>query len=110
MKPVDDMHNILGEKTTDSNFNESMKNIPSTIADNSSKSDRSPELDNKKAYNKIGQKVKPEEVRYIILGNKNQESKFRELKGKLANLHWIHVEEGSFLWRDWNCNVDIIRR
>jgi putative ribosome biogenesis GTPase RsgA len=24
------------------------------------------------------------------------------------NANWIYVEEGSFLWRDTNCNVDII--
>jgi len=26
------------------------------------------------------------------------------------NVHWIHVEEGSVLWRDTNGNIDIIRR
>jgi hypothetical protein len=59
--------------------------------------------------NKIGQQMKSEEVRYIILRNQNPESSFGVVKGLLANVHWIHVEEGSFLWRDSNCNIDIIR-
>jgi len=49
-------------------------------------------------------------VRYIILGNKNPDSEFRELKELCRNAHWIHVEEGSLLWRDSNCNIVIIRR
>jgi hypothetical protein len=102
-------NNILCEKTTECDFSESRKNIASMIADNFSKPGLSAELENKKAYNKLGQKIKPEEVRYVILGNKNPESKFWELKAQLANAHWIHVEEGSFLWRDSNCNIDIIR-
>ena len=109
MKPVD-RYNIFGGKNTESDFSESIKNIPFMIADNTSKSVLSAEPDNMKAYNKIGQKVKPEELRYIILGNKNPEGKFRELKALLPNVHWIHVEEGSLLWRDSNCNIDIIRR
>ena len=52
----------------------------------------------------------PDGVRYIILGHKNTESNFRELKELCTNVHWIHVEESSFLWRDSNCNIDFIRR
>jgi len=70
----------------------------------------SAELDNTTAYNKAGQNVNPEEVRYIILGNKNPDSEFKEIKKLCKNVHWIHVEEGSFLWRDTNCNINIIRR
>jgi len=70
----------------------------------------SAELENMEAYNEAGQNIKPEEVRYIILGNKNSDSEFTELKGMCRNVHWIHVEEGSFLWKDSNCNIDIIRR
>jgi len=32
-----------------------------------------------------------------------------EQKALCTNAHWIHVEEGSFLWRDMNCNIDISR-
>jgi hypothetical protein len=67
-------------------------------------------LENEKSYNKIGQQIKPEEVIYIILGNKLPESKYGELKALLANVLWIHVEDGSLLWRDSNCGIDIIRR
>ena len=63
-----------------------------------------------KAYNEEGQNVKPEEVSYIILGNNNPDSKFRERKELCRNIRWIHVEEGSFLWRETNCNIDIIRK
>jgi hypothetical protein len=63
-----------------------------------------------KTQHEVGQEIKPEEVRYIILGEENPESKFRKLKALLPNVHWIHVEDGSLLWRDSNCNIDIIRR
>jgi len=67
------------------------------------------ELENMKDYNEAGHNIKPDEVRFIILGNKNPESEFRELKKLCTNVHWIHVEDGSFLWRDTNGNIDIIR-
>jgi hypothetical protein len=54
--------------------------------------------------------MKPDDVRYIILGYKNTDSDFRELKELCTNVHWIHVGEGSFLWRDSNSNIDFIRR
>jgi hypothetical protein len=110
LKPDDDRYNFLGEKTTKSDFSVSIKNVPFTIGDSFSKSGLSAERDNKKAYNEIGQQIQPEEISYIILGNKSPERKFRELKALFANVHWIHVEEGSVLWRDSKCNIDIIRR
>jgi hypothetical protein len=70
----------------------------------------SDEWENMEAYNETGRNIKPKEVRYIILGNKNPGSEFRELKRLCRNVHWIHVKEGSFLWRDTNGNIDIIRR
>jgi len=75
-----------------------------------SKTGLSDELKNVKAYNEAGQNIKPEEVRYITLGNKNPEIEFRELKKLCRNVHWIHVEEGSVLWWETNSNIDIIRR
>jgi hypothetical protein len=60
-----------------------------------------------KGYNKRGKKIKPEEVRYIIRGNKNPESKYREQKDLCKNVHWIFVEEVSFLRRELSCNIDI---
>jgi len=63
-----------------------------------------------KSYRKTGQNINPEEVRYIILGNKNSDSEFRQMKKLRRNVHWIHVEEGSFLWRDTNGSIDTIRR
>jgi hypothetical protein len=85
-------------------------NIASTNADKFSMSCLRAELENEKSYNKIGRQIKPEELRYIILENQNPESKFAEMKGLLENVHWIHVEEGNFTWRDSKCNIDIIRR
>jgi len=70
LKPIDDEYNILREEIKQSDISDSIKNIPFTVVDNFSESGLSAELDNKKAYNKIGQKIKPEEVRYIILGKK----------------------------------------
>jgi len=64
----------------------------------------------KKTHHKVGQKMKPNKVRYVILGEKTAERDFRELKALFQNVHWIHMEDGSFLWRDSNCNIDIIRR
>jgi ankyrin repeat protein len=70
----------------------------------------SAELENMKAYNKAEQNIKPEDVRYVILGNKNPENEFRELKKLCRIVHWIHAEKCFFLWRDTNGNIDIIRR
>jgi ankyrin repeat protein len=68
------------------------------------------EKQTKESHHKVGQKMKPNKVRYIILGEKTAERDFRELKALFQNVHWIHMEDGSFLWRDSNCNIDIIRR
>jgi ankyrin repeat protein len=67
------------------------------------------EFENMKAYNEAGQNKKPENVNYIILENKNPENEFGELKKLCRNVHWIHVEGRSFLWRDTNGDIDIIR-
>ena len=53
---------------------------------------------------------KQEDVRYIVLGEIYPENDFRNLKALYKNLHWIHMKRGSFLWRESNCNIDIIRR
>jgi len=37
----------------------------------------------------------------------NPESEYRELKELCRNAHWIHVEEGSFLRKDTNCNINV---
>jgi hypothetical protein len=111
------MKDAVGNKSTERDFSESRgincesRGIHSVrTADNLSKSGLSAELDNMKADNNTEKKIKPEEVRYIILGDKNTESKFRELKKLCKNVHWVYVEEGSFLWRESSCNIDIIRR
>jgi len=107
----DDIKSVtLGNKNTEIDFSESIKNNTVRTGDNLAKSCLCAELEDVKTYNKIGEKIKPEEVRYIIVGNKNSESKFRELKKLCTNVHWIHVEENSFLWRESSCNIDIIRR
>ena len=90
-------------------YDESERNHNFKIISDFSKTGLSAELENVEAHNEAGQNVKREEVRYIILGNKNPESEFRELKKLCRNVHWIHVEEGSFLLRDTNGNIDIIR-
>ena len=53
---------------------------------------------------------KQEDVRYIVLGKRYPENDFRNLKALYKNLHWIHMERGSFLWKESNCSIDIIRR
>jgi len=110
MKSDDVQPVTLGNKNTESDFSESMQNNTVRTLDNLSMSALSAELKDMKAYNKRGEKIVPEEVRYIILGNKNPESKFRKLKELYTNVHWIHVEDGSFLWRDSSSNIDVIRR
>jgi len=99
-----------GQKICEFVYDESEKSHTFKIVSDFSKTGLSAESENMKPYNEAGQNVKPEEVRYIILGNKNPESDFRELKKLWSNVHWIHMEEGSFLWRDSKCNIDIIRR
>jgi len=110
MKSDDVRYNNFGNINTVIDFRE-RANIDSFINGVTFfKTFHSTDLENMQSYNEAGQNVKPEEVRYIILGNKNPDSEFRELKKLCRNLHWIHVEEGSFLWRDTNGNIDIIRR
>jgi hypothetical protein len=101
---------ILGKKTREREFSKSRKIIASTIAGNFSNYGLNAELKNVKPYSKLDHKVKPEEVRYIILGNKHPEITFGDLKALLANVHWIHFEENCFVWRDSHTDIDIIRR
>jgi hypothetical protein len=75
-----------------------------------SKSGLIAEVEDMKLYNEALQSIIPGEVRNMILGNKNPDSEFRELKKLCINLHWNHQEKGSFLWRESNCNYDIIRK
>jgi len=75
-----------------------------------SKSDLSTEMKTKERRHKVGRNVKPKGVRYVILGDLKPESDFRKLKELFTNAHWIHMEEGSFLWRESSSNIDIIRR
>jgi hypothetical protein len=102
-------YKTFGKNNTEIDGSEKSKiKIFSSVAE-FSKLYPSVELQNIKAYNEAGHNIRSEEVRYIILGNKNPEIEFRDLKEMCRNVHWIHVEEGSFLWRDTNGNIDIIR-
>jgi len=101
---------VMEDKNTENDVSEGTKINSFSTVDKFSKSGLSAELENMKAYNEAGPNIKPEEVRHIILGNKNPEGEFRELKELCRDVHWIHVEEGSFLWKDTNGNIDIIRR
>ena len=110
--PADELKRYLpdGEKICEFEYDEGEGNPSFKIVSEYSNIGLSDELENMKAYNNIGRKIKPEEVRYIILGNKTPESRFGELKEMCENVHWIHVEEGSFLWKDTKGNIDTIRR
>jgi hypothetical protein len=110
MKSDDVMYNIFEKKNMETDVSEDTKIKPCSIVDKFPKCGLSAELENMKAYNESGQNLKPEEVRYIVLGNKNPKSEFRELKELCRNVHWIHLEDGSFVWKDTNGNIDIIRR
>jgi len=110
MKSDDGDYKIFGNKNSENDVSEGTKNNSFSGVVKFSKSGFSAELENMKAYKEAEQNVKPEEVRYIILGNKNPDIEFRQLKEVCRNVHWIDVEEGSFLWRDTNGNIDIIRR
>ena len=57
----------VGEKMCEFVYDESERSHTFKIVSDFSKTGLSPELENMKAYNEAGQKVKPEEVRYIIL-------------------------------------------
>jgi hypothetical protein len=95
-------YNIFEDKNTENDVSEDTKINSFNIDAKYFKPGLSATLENVKACNEVGQTIQPEEVRYIILGNKNAGSVFRELKELCRNVHWIHVEEGSFLWRDTN--------
>jgi len=110
MKSDDVKYNIFWNKNRENNVSEnSYTNSFSTHA-KFSKYYLSKKMENMKSYNEAEQNIKPEEVRYIILGNKNPDSEFRELKELCRNVHWIHVKDGSFIWRDTNGNIDSIYR
>jgi hypothetical protein len=65
-------------------------------------------------YNKHGyphtvhKSNKPEKVRYVILGNKYPESEFKEPKTSFKSVQWVHMKDGTFVWRDSNCGIDTI--
>ena len=110
MKSDDNNYKIFGSKNAEYDDSEGTKNNFFSSVAKFSRSGLSAELDNMKAFNEEGQNVNPEEVRYIILRNIYPEGKFRELKKLYNNIHWIHVEEGSFLWKDTKGNIVIIRK
>jgi hypothetical protein len=68
------------------------------------------ELGDKKERRNIWNLSKPENVRYIILGGKHPERDFSDLKALHNKLHWVEMKNGSFLWRQSNCNIGVIRR
>jgi hypothetical protein len=90
----------VGEEVCELVYGESGRSHTVKTVSDFSKTGFSDELKNMKTYNEAGQNTKPAEESYIILGNKNPDSEFRELKELCRNVHWIHVEGGSFLWRD----------
>ena len=85
----------LGGGTTQSDFSGSVKNILFKIVDNFATSGLSAELENMRTYIEAGHSTKPEDPRYIILGYKNAEGKFRELKTLFANVRWIEWKKVS---------------
>jgi len=109
---ADQMKNYLpaGEKISEFVYDERRISHSFKIYSDFSKPGFSAELKNMKSRRKIKQATKPEDVRYVILGDLNPEGAFRKLKELCTNVHWIHMEKGSFLWKDSNCNIDIIRR
>ena len=98
-----------GEKICEFVYDEGERNHSFKIVADFSKPGLSAERQTQKTHYEVGQKMKPDGVRYIILGEKTTERDFRELKALVKNVHWIHFEEGSFLWRGSNCNIDTIR-
>jgi len=109
MKSHDVRYNNLWNKNTETDVSEGSKNNSFGTDVSFSQFVYSAELEDMKAHNEAGQNIKPDEVRYIILGNEIPEIEFRELKKLRTNVHWIHVEDGSLLWRDTNGNIDNIR-
>ena len=99
-----------GEKICEFVYDERKKSHSFKILSDFSKPALSTHWETMETHRNTEQKMKPDDVRYIILGYKNTESDFRELKELCTNVHWIHVEESSFLWRDSKCNIDFIRR
>ena len=104
------MYNKFGNNYREIDVSGVIKVSSFGVATKFSMSGLSADLEDMIACNEAGQNTKPEEVRYIVLGNKNRDSEFRELKKLFRNVHWIHVEGNDFLWRDTNSNIDIIRR
>jgi hypothetical protein len=98
-----------GENTYEFVYNERDRSHSFKIVADFFKPGLSAERQTKKPYHEVGQKMKPDDVRYIILGGKITECDFRELKALFKKVHWIHMEDGSVLWRDSNCNIDTIR-
>ncbi|PNF16237.1 hypothetical protein B7P43_G14914, partial [Cryptotermes secundus] len=65
--------------------------------------------DEKKRHN-MWQSSKPENVRFIILGEKHPEIDFSVLKDLYSKVHWVQMKDGSFLWRESNCDIGDIRK
>ena len=99
-----------GEKICEFVYDERERSHSFKICSEFSNTGFSAEWENVNSHHEIGEAKKPENVRYVILGDLNPEIAFRKLKELCTNLHWIHMEKGSFLWRDSKCNIDIIRR
>jgi hypothetical protein len=61
-------------------------------------------LENEKSYNKIGQQIKPEEVIYIILGNRKSREQIWGTESAVGKCtldscrRWFLLMEGLELW------------
>jgi ankyrin repeat protein len=101
---------LAGEKICEFLYDDREGSHSFKILDYFSKTGLSADWKSINTHHNIGQKIKPEDVRYIILGKQQPKRDFRKLKKMFTNIHWIHMENGSFLWRESSCNIGIIRR
>jgi hypothetical protein len=100
----------VGEKIHKFEFDETSRNCLFNIIDSFTEPGFGVDLERERNHHNGLQSSKPEEVRYVTLGNEDPESDFNKLKKVCENVHWVHMKDGSFIWRDSNCEIDLIRR
>jgi ankyrin repeat protein len=99
-----------GEKIYEYVFNERERNYSFKIVASCSKPRLGVNSRTTKTHHIGWESSKQEDVRYVVLKKRHPERGFRKLKALFTNIHWIHMEGGSFVWRESSCNIDIIRR
>jgi hypothetical protein len=100
----------VDEKIHKLEFDERSRTCRFSIVDSFTEPGLSVNSRSKTTPHNVSHSSEPQKIRYVILGTKDPETDFEVLKMSCKNVHWVHMKDGKFVWRDSNCNIHIIRK